>query len=306
MSWHHVPNFGTLTQRTCVPTTCPNPGFFPTLPCGVFRFSCSIPPAASSSSAATSSTSHHQQHPLTINNIISPSTTSSHHQHIIINTTHHQHTTPSPQHHEHIIITTHHHQHNILNITPSTQHQPKIMNTTSGSFCMAGAALGAPAIEVRGSLATSDDFGRRLVLRGMRSTWSTSGSFCVAGAALGAPQDRFAWQGQHSEHLSYGSPATSDDFGRRLVFSWQAQHLEHLRLVLHGRRSTWSTFIDIRGSPLRVMTLGATSFCAAGAALGAPPARFAWQSQHLECLHRCPRKSGNKARRFVLRGTRST
>ena len=32
------------------------------------------------------------------------------------------------------------------------------------------------------------------------------------------------------------------------------------------------------------MTLGAASFCVAGAALGAPPARFAWQAQHLEHL----------------------
>ena len=199
--------------------------------------------------------------------------------------------------------------------------------------------------EVRGSPATSDDFGRRLVLHGRRSTWSTSGSFCVAGAALGAPRARFAWQAQHLEHLLRGprSPATSDDFGRRfvfhgrrstwstsvsflrgrcslelrfvlrgtrstwpafievggsqaksddfgrhLVFAWQAHclehlrfilHLEHLRLVLRGRRSTWST---------------SGSFCVAGAALGAPPARFAWQAQHLEYL------------RFVLCGRGST
>ena len=52
-------------------------------------------------------------------------------------------------------------------------------------------------------------------------------SICVAGAALGASPARFAWQ---------------------------AQHLEHLRLVLRGRRSTWS----ISGS-----------FCRAGAALEA-------------------------------------
>ena len=79
--------------------------------------------------------------------------------------------------------------------------------STSGSFCVAGEALGAPPvhsehlrfvvcgrrstwstfIEVGGSLATSDAFGRRLVLHGRRSTWSTSDSFCEAGAALGAP-----------------------------------------------------------------------------------------------------------------------
>ena len=73
--------------------------------------------------------------------------------------------------------------------------------SASGSFCMAGAALGASQvrfcvgrrstwstfIEVGGSLATSDAFGRRLLLCGRRSTWSISGSFCVAGAALCAP-----------------------------------------------------------------------------------------------------------------------
>ena len=85
----------------------------------------------------------------------------------------------------------------------------------SGSFCVAsavlwsagcslrvaGAALGAPQarfawqaqhlehlhIELRGSPAASEYYGRRLLLRGRRSAWSTSGSFCVAGAALGAP-----------------------------------------------------------------------------------------------------------------------
>ena len=33
----------------------------------------------------------------------------------------------------------------------------------------------------------SDDFGRRLVLRGRRSTWSTSASFCVAGTPSRRP-----------------------------------------------------------------------------------------------------------------------
>ena len=70
--------------------------------------------------------------------------------------------------------------------------------------------------EVRGSPATIEYYGRRLllrgrcstwrtsvfILRGKCSTWRTSVSFCVAGAALGAPQSHFAWQVQHSEHLS--------------------------------------------------------------------------------------------------------
>ena len=40
--------------------------------------------------------------------------------------------------------------------------------------------------------------------------------------------------------------------------AWQAQHLEHLKFVLRGKRSTWST---------------SSSFCVAGAALGAPSAQ---------------------------------
>ena len=42
------------------------------------------------------------------------------------------------------------------------------------------------------------------------------------------------------------------------------------------------------------MLLGTASFCVAGAALGASPARFVWQAQHSEHL------------RFVLRGRSST
>ena len=43
------------------------------------------------------------------------------------------------------------------------------------------------SIEVGGSPATSEYYGRRLLVRGRCSTWSTSGSFGVARAALGAP-----------------------------------------------------------------------------------------------------------------------
>ena len=100
--------------------------------------------------------------------------------------------------------------------------------------------------------------------------------------------------------------------------------MEHLRFVLRGRRSTWSTFLEVGGSPatsdancewalprfarqaqhlehLRVVLRGrrstwstSGSFCVAGAALGVPQGRFAWQAQHLEHL------------RLVLRGRRST
>ena len=267
-----------------------------------FCFSCSIPPpaASSSSSAArrqhtmntTPSTQHHQH--ININH---------HHQHITINH-HHQHITinpsPSTQHHQHNTITTtpstititttpstitintspstitintspstitintspstitinttpstQHHPHNPINTTPSTQ---PYLHSTWSTF-----------IEVSGSPASSDDFGRRVVLRGRRGTWSTSSSFCVAGAALRAPQARFAWQ---------------------------VQHLEHLRLVLRGRRSTWSTSGSfLRGRRGTWSTSG--SFCVAGTALGAPPARFAWQAQHLEHLRLVLRAKGS-------------
>ena len=53
-----------------------------------------------------------------------------------------------------------------------------------------------------------------------------------------------------------------------------AQHLEHLRLVLRRRCSTWSTFIEARGSPAtidyfgrRFVLCGRRALCVAGAIL---------------------------------------
>ena len=66
----------------------------------------------------------------------------------------------------------------------------------------------------------------------------------MARAALGVPPARIAWQAQHSPQAR---------------FEWQVHHLEHLH----------------RG-PRKLITLGAASFCVAGAALGAPLARLAW------------------------------
>ena len=156
-------------------------------------------------------------------------------------------------------------------------------------------------------------------------------SFCVAGAALGAPQLCFAWQLRRVrfcdlEHLSFcvagaahwskggGGPAMSDAFDAasvaalgacsfcvagaalgapQAVFSWQMQHLEHLRVVLRVRRSTWSTFIEVGGSPATRAANGSTC-CVAGETLGALHAPFAWQVQHFEHLHKGPRKSGDE------------
>ena len=79
-------------------------------------------------------------------------------------------------------------------------------------------------------------------------------------------------------------------------FAWQAQHLEHLKLVLRGRRSTCSTFIEVGGSL-------ATSD-AVGRGLVLRGKRSTW-SAFIEV-------GGNLAtsdafgRRLVLRGRRST
>ena len=85
--------------------------------------------------------------------------------------------------------------------------------STSGSFCVVGAALGASPVRFAWQAQHLEHL--RPVLRGRCSTWST---FIEVRR----------------------SPATIDYFGRRLL-AWQAQHLEHLQLVLRARRSTWST-----------------------------------------------------------------
>ena len=65
--------------------------------------------------------------------------------------------------------------------------------SSSGSFCLAGTALGAPS---NGSA----EVGERLITLG-------AASVCVAGAAFGTPPARFAWQVQHLEPLgSKGCP----------------------------------------------------------------------------------------------------
>ena len=111
----------------------------------------------------------------------------------------------------------------------------------SGSFCVAGAPLGASPVRFAWQAQHLEHL--RFVLRGRRNTWSISGLFCVAGAALRAPQVRFVWQAQTwSTIIEVGaSLATIDAFGRHLLLpgrrslgaspfrlAWQAQHLEHL------------------------------------------------------------------------------
>ena len=140
--------------------------------------------------------------------------------------------------------------------------------STSVSFCVAGAARGAPperSAEVRRGL--NSYCGRRLRLRGRRSTWSTSVSFSVAGAARGAPPER-------SAEVRRGLNNYCGHLWMPAAFAWQAQHLEHLSLILRGRRSTWSTSVSfLRGKCSTRST--SVSFCVAGAAHGAPAERSA-------------------------------
>ena len=129
---------------------------------------------------------------------------------------------------------------------------------------------------------------------------STSGLFCVAGTALGAPSWGSAEVGQRLITLGAASVCVAGaTFGAHSAcFAWQAQHLEPLWLVLHGRRSTWSTFTEVCGSWATIDYIGRRFglrgrrniwgsfglFCLARGALGAPLARFVWQAQHLEPL----------------------
>ena len=290
------------------------------------------------------STQHHQHNTI--------STT--HHEHNIINTSPSAHprqqhtikTTPSTQHHHHIINTspsttpsTQHHQQHTINTTPSTHHRIvfvwQAQHLEHVRFVFRGTcSTWSTFIKVSGSPATMMTLTPRrfawqaqhlehlrLVLRGRRSTWSTSGSFFATGAVL-----------EHLLLVFFRGRRRSPATGRRLAgaalgaspacscVAGQGQHLEHLRFVLRGRRSTWSTFIEVRGSPATSDDFGRGVVCAAGAALGAPPAgfawqahwstsgsfcvagaalrapqaRFAWQAQHLEHLHRGPRKSGDE------------
>ena len=160
----------------------------------------------------------------------------------------------------------------------------------------------------------------------------------MAGAAPGASHwssSRFAWQVQHSEHLSVilrgrcstrstsrevrGSPATIEYYGRRLLVcgmcsTWerprksgddwvlwtpaacacQVQHLEDLSLILRGRCNTRNIFLSgaALGDPperstkvrRRLSTVDAGCLCVASAALGGPQSHFARQVQHSEYL----------------------
>ena len=78
---------------------------------------------------------------------------------------------------------------------------------------------------------------------------------------------------------------------------------------MRGRRGTFGTSIDVRGSlATNWVGFGAAGSCVAGVALSAPQARLAWQAWYFRYLHRCPRKLGDELgriwRRWILRGRR--
>ena len=271
--------------------------------------------AASSATINTTPSTQHHRH-----KIINTTSSTQHHQHNIINTTpstvHHQ-----KQHHQHNITTiyttssTLHHlqyiiKNNMINttsstrqpqdVTPSTQHHQHIIiiiiNTTSSSSSSSKQHHQHNTIntKVRGSPATIECCGRRLRLRGRRSTWSTSVSFCVAGAARGAHPERSAEVPRRLSTVGTGCVCVAGT-----ALGAPQSHF--------GRSSTWSTSVSFcvagaaRGAPpersaevrRRLSIVGAGCFCVAGAALGASPSHFAWQVQHAEHLQRGPRKSGD-------------
>ena len=144
-----------------------------------FCFSCSIPappPAASHvhhqhNTINTTPSTHPHQH-----NAINTSPKTQHHQHTTPSTQHHK--SPSPHHHQHSTINTHHHQHITIHTTQSKR-------STSGLFCLAGAALGASPARFAWQAQHSEHLRlvfvwqglhlehRKLVLRGRCSTWNT-------------------------------------------------------------------------------------------------------------------------------------
>ena len=78
-----------------------------------------------------------------------------------------------------------------------------------------------------------------------------------------------------------------------------------------GRRGTFGTFIDVRGSSATTVDPWTpTVFYVAGVTLSAPQARCVWQAWHFRYLHRCPRKLGDDGGPMdadcLLRGRRAT
>ena len=171
-----------------------------------------------------------------------------------------------------------HHLHNIINTTTSSTlyHLHCIIKHNLSVISCRRCSTRSTSREVRGSPATIEYHGRRLLLRGRCSTWRIS--------ALGASECHFVWQVQHSEHLQRGLLLKSGN---------DCSPMEQFGLLLRGRCSTRSTSERSAEVRRRLSTMDAGCFCVAGAALGGPQSHFAWQVQHSQHLQRGLRKSGD-------------
>ena len=82
----------------------------------------------------------------------------------------------------------------------------------------------------------------------------------MAGVTLSAPQARFAWQAWYFGYLHRCPRKLGDELGR----IWRRWIL---RLDLRGRRGTFGTSIDVRGSlATNWVGFGAVGSCVAGVA----------------------------------------
>ena len=144
----------------------------------------------------------------------------------------------------------------------------------------------------------------------------------MAGAALGAPQCHFAWQVQHSEHLSVTLRGRCNTRRTSVAFCVTGAALGAPPERSAKVRGTWRTSVSfcVAGAALgappespttieyygrrlllraRCSTRTSVSFCVAGAALGASHCHFVWQVQHLEdlsviLLNRCSTRSTSR------------
>ena len=154
---------------------------------------------------------------------------------------------------------THHHQHH--------QHLEHLSVILRGTY----STRRSTSREVRGSPATIEYYGRRLLLRGRCSTWSTSASLCGAGAGLGAAPERSAEVRRRLNTMDADCFCVADAALGALQshFAWLVAG------ATFGAAPERSA--EVRR---RLSTMDADCFCVAGAALGAPQSHFAWQVQH--------------------------
>ena len=138
----------------------------------------------------------------------------------------------------------------------------------AAAFCVTGVALSAPqarfarqAWHVQYLHRCPRKLGDELVTWTpllsvwLRSNFSTSSSICVAGMVLSVPT-------QHVR-LTHRCPRKLGDelvTWTPLLSVWLARHFQHIRLNFRGRRGTFSTYIDVRGSLATNWSLGRRCF----------------------------------------------